>query len=75
MDAIIRSAMTWDVMGGVARRNWARNANAMEVAMAYNRENPNGDQITIPYLADREMVSKAIDDLFDNKGNDDETDR
>jgi urocanate hydratase len=63
VDAIIRSAMTWDVMGGVARRNWARNTNAMEVAMAYNRENPNGDQITIPYLADSQMVSKAIEDL------------
>ena len=68
VDGIIRSAMTWDVMGGVARRNWARNANAMEVAMAYNQENPNGDQITIPYLADDAMVSKAIHDLFDNKG-------
>lgn len=68
VDAIIRSAMTWDVMGGVARRNWARNTNAMEVAMAYNQENPNGDQITIPYLADDAMVSKAIDKIFDKKG-------
>ena len=68
VDAIIRSAMTWDVMGGVARRNWARNTNAMEVAMAYNRENPNDDQITIPYLADDAMVSKAIDEIFDKKG-------
>jgi urocanate hydratase len=49
VDAIIRSAMNWDVMGGVARRNWARNPNAMDVAAAYNRENDNGDQITIPF--------------------------
>jgi urocanate hydratase len=64
VDGIIRSAMNWDVMGGVARRNWARNPNAMEVAAAYNRENKGGDQITIPYLADAEAVSKAVDDLF-----------
>ena len=25
VDEIIRSAMSWDVMGGVARRTWARN--------------------------------------------------
>ena len=36
VDEILRSAMSWDVMGGVARRNWSRNPNAMEVAMAYN---------------------------------------
>jgi urocanate hydratase len=65
IDRIIRSAMTWDVMGGVARRNWARNPNAMAVAMAYNRENEGGDQITIPYLADGEAVTHAVDALFD----------
>jgi urocanate hydratase len=27
VDAIIRQAMPWDVMGGVARRAWARNLN------------------------------------------------
>jgi urocanate hydratase len=67
VDGIIRSAMTWDVMGGVARRNWARNPNAMEVAAAYNRENKSGDQITIPYLADTNAVSKAVDDLFEGE--------
>ncbi len=25
VDEILRSAMLWDVMGGVARRSWARN--------------------------------------------------
>jgi hypothetical protein len=37
----------------------------MTVAAAYNRNNPNGDQITIPYLADGERVSKAVGDLFE----------
>ncbi len=65
VDGIIRSSLLWDVMGGVARRNWARNPNAMDVAMAYNRDNPNGDQITIPYLADETAISQAVDRLFD----------
>lgn len=64
VDAIIRSAMTWDVMGGVARRSWARNPNAMGVAADYNRENANGDQITIPYLPDEGLVTAAVDRLF-----------
>ncbi len=64
VDDIIRSAMTWDVMGGVARRNWSRNPNAMEVAIEYNQENENGDQITIPFLVDDAVVEGAVEDLF-----------
>ncbi|MDJ0781808.1 MAG: urocanate hydratase [Desulfosarcinaceae bacterium] len=64
-DRIIRSAMTWDVMGGVARRNWARNPNAMAVAADFNRENANGDHITIPYLTDEGALSTAVADHFD----------
>ncbi|TKB27141.1 urocanate hydratase [Desulfopila sp. IMCC35006] len=64
VDEILRSAMSWDVMGGVARRNWARNPNAMEVAMAYNRDNTNGDQITIPFQTDEKKVAEAVADLF-----------
>jgi urocanate hydratase len=60
--------MSWDVMGGVARRSWARNANAMEVAVEYNRHNENGDQITIPYLADETRVNAAVSELFDKPG-------
>ena len=60
VDRIIRSAISWDVMGGVARRSWARNPNAMAVAMAYNRENPHNDQITLPYLADAALVDRAV---------------
>ncbi len=60
VDGIIKSAMSWDVMGGVARRNWARNPNAMQVAAEYNRENDNGDQITIPYRVDTSLIESAI---------------
>jgi urocanate hydratase len=64
VDGIIRSAMNWDVMGGVARRNWARNPNAIGVAAAYNRDNDNGDQITLPFLAADDAVDAAVDRLF-----------
>ena len=67
VDGIIRSAMNWDVMGGVARRNWARNPNAISVAAAYNRENDNGDQITLPFLADDDAVEAAVNELFAKK--------
>jgi urocanate hydratase len=64
VDEILRSAMSWDVMGGVARRNWARNPNGMEVAMTYNKENDNGDQITIPFQADEDKVAVAVAAIF-----------
>ncbi|MGB3209466.1 MAG: urocanate hydratase [Desulforhopalus sp.] len=70
VDEILRSAMSWDVMGGVARRNWARNPNAMEVAMAYNSENSNGDQITIPFQADEKRVAEAVADMFSSEQTD-----
>lgn len=65
VDAIIKSAMNWDVMGGVARRNWARNENAMQVAEAYNLENNSGDQITMPYQAEESLLDEALSELFD----------
>jgi urocanate hydratase len=64
VDEILRSAMSWDVMGGVARRSWARNTNAMEVAMAYNSDNDNGDQITIPFQTDENRVADAVAAMF-----------
>ncbi|GBC59720.1 urocanate hydratase [Desulfonema ishimotonii] len=68
VDNIIRSALSWDVMGGVARRNWARNPNAMCVAMAYNAENTNGDQITIPWLTDETLVRSVAGTFFRDQG-------
>ena len=64
VDSIIRSAMTWDVMGGVARRNWSRNKNAMQTASDYNRENDNGDHITIPFQVDESLVERSVKYLF-----------
>jgi len=60
VDDIIRLAIPWDVMGGVARRAWARNENAVETGMAYNVERSGRDHITLPFIADEEMVSKLV---------------
>lgn len=60
VDEILRSAMLWDVMGGVARRSWARNPHAMETSEAFNESHAEGYQITIPYVADEELINKIV---------------
>ena len=64
VDAIIRRAIPWDVMGGVARRAWARNEASLETCMAYNELRKGSDHITLPYLADEEMVKKLVADGY-----------
>ena len=59
VDEILRSSMLWDVMGGVARRSWARNIHAMETTDEFNRMMPDYD-ITMPYIADDELVKNTI---------------
>lgn len=60
VDRILRSAMLWDVMGGVARRSWARNPHAMETSAAFNESHSEGYHITMPHLADEEWIKKTI---------------
>ena len=47
-------------MGGVARRSWARNGHAMETSEEFNRTHAGGYHITMPYVADDELVNKYI---------------
>ncbi len=61
IDAIIHSAMMWDVMGGVARRSWARNENSVETVMLYNQNYGDVGHITIPYIASDELVNKLVE--------------
>ena len=63
VDKILHSAMMWDVMGGVARRNWARNENAVETSVAYNANYAGKGHITIPYVADDDLVEKVVDEF------------
>jgi urocanate hydratase len=60
VDRILKQAMLWDVMGGVARRAWARNANAMATAAEYNAMRPGKDHITLPYSADETLVKGLV---------------
>lgn len=58
VDAILRSAVLWDVMGGVARRSWARNEHAMETTEAFNASHEAEYHITMPYVADEELIKR-----------------
>ncbi|NLX83633.1 MAG: urocanate hydratase [Clostridiales bacterium] len=57
VDTILRAAMPFDVMVGVARRNWARNSNAVRTSEEYNQLFPGSDHITIPHLADDALLN------------------
>jgi urocanate hydratase len=64
VDQILSMAMPWDVMGGVARRAWARNENSITTSIDYNKENSKTDQITLPYLADEDLVQDLVQKAF-----------
>jgi Urocanate hydratase len=65
IDRVIESAILWDVMGGVARRSWARNEHSIETGVEYNKKHLGSSQITLPFIADDEAVKKAVSALFD----------
>jgi urocanate hydratase len=65
VDAVIRQAIPWDVMGGVARRAWARNENSIDTSIGYNEMRKGSDHITIPYIADGKMVEELVTNAFD----------
>jgi len=60
VDRILRSAMLWDVMGGVARRSWARNPNAMSTVREFNHAHADSYQITEPFVADDQIIAQAM---------------
>ena len=66
-DRIIRSAMEWDVMNGIARRAWARNDNALETAAAWNAVHPDRGHITLPYLTDDGLVDELVERSYPGK--------
>ncbi|MBO4966148.1 MAG: urocanate hydratase [Muribaculaceae bacterium] len=60
-DEILKKAMLWDVMGGVARRSWARNENAMSTVKEWNdTQMDNGFVITEPFVADEKYLKSLI---------------
>jgi urocanate hydratase len=67
VDAVIRRAIPWDVMGGVARRAWARNENSIGTSIQYNQMRKGADHITIPYIADEKMIETLVTEKFKKK--------
>ncbi|MGD8269916.1 MAG: urocanate hydratase [Desulfobacterales bacterium] len=66
VDGIIRLAMPWDAMGGVARRAWARNENAIATGIHFNAGHQGTDHITLPFLADDEAVATLVEEALDD---------
>ncbi len=64
MDEVVRKGLSWDVMGGVARRSWARNENALTTAAQWNVTNKNQGQITLPFLADEAEIRSLVAKMF-----------
>ena len=64
VDNIIKSAMPWDVMGGVARRAWARNENSITTSIDYNNVNKGIDHITLPYIPKDSLIKRLVGEVF-----------
>jgi len=64
VDNIIKSAIPWDVMGGVARRAWARNENSIETSMKFNETRKGTDHITLPFIPDENLIKGLVADAF-----------
>lgn len=60
MDEVVKSALSWDVMGGVARRNWARNPAAIDTATTWNEVHKAEGAITIPSEIDEAAIDALV---------------
>lgn len=56
VDTKLKNAMLWDVMGGVGRRNWARNENAIDTSIEFNKLEE-FSYITIPEIPDESFLN------------------
>ena len=56
----LHSMLHWDVNNGIARRSWARNSGAMTAARRA-MEQEERLQITLPHLADDELIGRAME--------------
>jgi len=65
VDEILQRAMIWDVMGGVARRNWASNPHAIETSEYFNESLDQRSHITIPYVADIDEIRKRMREVHE----------
>ena len=56
----IESMISWDVMNGLVRRSWARNSGAISTVKDAQETN-NGLEVTIPNLADENLLNRLFD--------------
>ena len=63
VDRILKSAMTWDVMGGVARRAWARNKNSIEVCVEFNKKSRDS-HISLPFIPEKGLIEDLLEKEF-----------
>jgi len=64
VDEILRSAMMWDVMGGVSRRAWARNEHSIETVVAFNQNYAGRAHVTLPYIPSEELIDDLVTKCF-----------
>ena len=57
-DTIIKSAISFDVMNGIARRAWAGNKNAIEVIKMYNKSGKG--EVLLPQIAEDNIINNAL---------------
>ena len=60
VDSIIKSALLWDVIGGVARRSWARNEHSIETSMEFNERYKGSGHITVPFIPKEELIDRLV---------------
>lgn len=65
VDEIIRSSLDWDVMGGVARRAWARNPPALETVVEWNKKMNGRGHITLPHIPREGLVEEIVKKRLD----------
>lgn len=62
VDYILERSFPWDVMGGVARRAWARNENSIETCIEHNEKFKDTDHITLPFIPNEELIEKLVEE-------------
>ncbi|MDR3563608.1 MAG: urocanate hydratase [Negativicutes bacterium] len=68
VDNTIKAAMLWDVMGGVARRAWARNTNSITTCVEFNKNYAGQGHVTLPYIPADTLVSNLVSQAFQKRG-------
>lgn len=61
VDNVIKSALLWDVIGGVARRSWARNNHSIETSIEFNDRYKGFGHISIPFIPKEELIDRLVE--------------